>query len=587
MRVQLLTEPGRFSARVSALIVIFFLAMVLEAAAFGRRDVVVWTQHNNNARTGSNTREKVLSTQNVNAQQFGKLFSYPLDDESYSQPLYVPGLKMSADHQKHNVVFVATVNDTVYAWDADRLETNGGKPLWSRSLIPAGARPPNVLDLNKIGVCDGEYHDFAGNFGIVGTPVIDVHSKTIYVVARTVEANGGFAQRLHALDIASGEEKFHGPALITATYEGIAFNPQLQNQRAALALVKDVVYIAWASHCDFGGRNGLPDYHGWVMGYKATDLSQVSAWNDTAAKGGAEGGIWQAGQGITADRAGNLYITSGNGSWDGEKNFGSSIVKLSIHQQRVEVASFFTPWNYLQLNSEDLDVGAAGLLLIPGTKRILAASKQGFLYLMDANNLGGNRAAAPDAVIQEFQATFPIAKGGHIHGSPVYLKTASGEYVYVWGESDFLRVFEYRKANAALNATPVALSSMRAPQVQTGMPGGFLSVSSDGTSNGIIWALTPFACNANDHVQAGILYAFDASHFRGSGTTRMLAELWDSRQNAERDDVGYFAKFTYPTVVNGKVYVSSWGHVPEAGRHNCAGAEVPPHEGQLCVYGVR
>ena len=557
--------------------------------------ITVLTQHNDNSRTGANTHETSLAPSSVNRNYFGKLFSYKLDDQTYSQPLYVPNLIMSVDGQTHNVVLVTTVNNSVYAWDADRNTANGGLPLWVKNLTPSGARPPNVQDMDAIGACGGNYHDFAGNFGIVGTPVIDSANNAVFLVARTVE-KGAFVQRLHALDIRSGNEILGGPVVVGG---GAQFSPQLQNQRGALALVNGVVYIAWSSHCDNG------DYHGWVMGYSASNLTQLTAWNDSPS--GSQAGIWQGGQGATADAAGNLYFLTGNGSWDGTDNFGQSAIQLTTNSAgALRLGKYFTPWNYLQLNHGDTDLGSAGVVLIPGTSLLVGGGKQGMLYVMDSNVMGGVTQGSPDNVVQEFQATF-IQNGGstmHIHGGPVFFNGgSSAQYVYLWGENDHLRAYQYSNphnsfpasgsgpplAAPLFNSTAVAQSSMLVPQIGSGMPGGFLSTSSNGTAGGIVWALTPHACDANQHVEPGALFAFDATNFSGSGTPRTLTDLWDSTQNLSRDDVGYFAKFTYPTVAAGKVYVGSWGNVPAAIEGMCAESSqpaAPSNQGQLLVYGL-
>jgi hypothetical protein len=628
-------ETGRFLMRKRIPTLGLFLTLLLIAAPLPiSAQVVVWTQHNDNGRTGANTHETILKPSNVNRSKFGKLFSYTLDDQTYSQPLYVPNLTMSIDGLAHNVVFVTTVNNSVYAWDADSHTSNGGHSLWRTNLTPPGARPPNIQDMNALGACGGNYRDFAGNFGIVGTPVIDTGRNLIYLVARTVE-QGVFVQRLHALDLRSGNEPLPPPE-ISGTYQGTVFDSkgppfpvfgglpvtlpaatELQNQRAALALVNGVVYIAWSSHCDFG------DYHGWVMGYRASDLTQVTAWNDTPANdnGGNMGGIWQAGQGATADEQGNLYFLTGNGTWDGVDNLSESAIQLKTSSTgALRVGNFFTPCNYASLNSGDQDLGSAGAVLIPGTSLLVGGGKQGMLYVMDTNFMGGFTPTpgilgcifqdSPDNVVQEFQATF-FQNGGatrHIHGSPVFFNGGpSAQYLYVWGETDYLRAYKYsnplnaypagsrsntRPTAPLFDSTAVAHSFMTAPQIKTGMPGGFLSTSSNGKSDGIVWALTPHACDANSHVQPGALFAFDATNFSGSGSAdsaSLLVDLWDSTQDLSRDDVGYFAKYTYPTVANGRVYVAGWGRVPAANEDQCAQDSqpaAPANQGQLSVYGL-
>lgn len=562
----------------------------------GQSLVTVWTQHNNNARTGANLAEKFLTPQNVRSSTFGKLFAYELDDETYSQPLYIPSLKMETDRQQHNVVFITTVNNSVYAWDADTPAANGGRPLWCASLTPGGAcgrhpaptatiRPPQADDLGLLGACRGmntppiaNYHDFAGNMGTVGTPVIDVDHGALFVVARTIES-GEYIQRLYALDIHSGKN-LRNPVLIELN--GSTFSPLYNNQRAALALVHGVIYIGWSSHCDFG------PYHGWIFGYRASDLTQVASWSDTPSNG-AQGGIWQAGQGIAAESPSDgspphLYFLSGNGTSDGLQNLSESAINLATKNDGSirTIASFFTPQNAATLNYNDLDLGSSGLLILPGSSLLVGGGKQGMLYLMDPAKLGGYQMAT-DNVLQEFQATFPQhGCTGHIHGGPVYFSDGSHRYVYLWGENDHLRVFEFLSASGTVgphfNSSPVAQSKVKVPEEQCGMPGAFLSISANDKADAIVWALAPFGGDANQHVVTGMLYAFRASSF-AKGPAK-LDPLWTSRDKLARDDVGLYAKFTYPTIANGRVYVASWGPAP-------SGQTLPDvNRGSLLVYGL-
>ena len=588
------------------------VAFVGGLAAQAQPKVSVWTQHNSNSRTGGNPAETMLKPGNVNVRGFGKLFSYTLEDQTYSQPLYIPELTMEFDGKVHNVVFVTTVNNTVYAWDADS-DVNGGHPLWKRNLTPPPpARVPNAKDMSLLGACGGQYHDFAGNLGMVGTPVIDINLKTLYVVSHIINDQEKHVQRIHALDITSGKDKLEAreiKAKIKTKYADVEFNPVFNNQRPALALVGDVVYIGWSSYCDSG------DYHGWVMGYKASNLSQITAWSTTTT--GERGGFWQSGQGVMADDKGSLYLVTGNGTSNEEGNYSESVVKLSPNEQgALQVASFFTPNNWAFLNDKDLDFGSAGMIPIPGTTLMAGGGKEGMFYLIDASS------RLPQfKLLQEFQAVWPSpgTASMHIHGSPVYYEaksstrsasesdikseiksaTKSDKYIYLWGENDFLRVFQFLDTNGHphLKSTAAAVSTMRAPQVlaptlpgqipRGGMPGGFLAVSSNGNEDGIIWALAVYACNANQHVEPGILYAFDAADFLGQrDMTGELKELWNSKEYAARDDVGYFAKFTYPTIANGKVYAAGWGPVPSHERDKCAPEGVPSDRGQLNVYGL-
>ena len=622
----------------------------------------VWTQHNDNNRTGANTQETLLTPANVNQNHFGKLFTYNLDDESFTQPLYVPNVLMgppTALRTSHNVVYVATANNTVYAWDADSNVTNNGKPLWSKNLTPANSRPPNNADMSALGVCGGGYNDFSGNFGIVGTPVIDTATKTLFVVVRSVPAKlsqtafdaqlkagaipkSQFLQQLYALDITSGAIR-GGPVTISASANGVSFDPEAQNQRPALSLANGVVYITWASHCD------SLDYKGWVIGYNASTLAQVSAWCATCANGGSAGGIWQAGQAPVSDNVNgitHLYFTTGNGTWEANgsqypngvdsgnisvpdsqsgtvRDFGMSAVKLTVGSGGKGLTSggFFTPYDMNLLNSKDCDFGAAGTMMIPGTRLLLAGGKLGVMELLDTENMGGYIANPPvqvnSNVVEEFQSVFPYpgdptseancltVPTRHIHGTPVFFDGGANQYIYVWGENDFLRAYSFTNLPGSfqpggnpnvhqatpiggpIDSTAVASGSDRAPLIQNGMPGGFLSVSSNGKSNGIIWAAVPYVGNANQGVRPGILYAYDATKFTGSGATLAMTELWDSRQNPARDDLGYFAKFVCPTIANGKVYVPSFGAMQNPGLPGASLAvNGPAGQGQLVVYGL-
>lgn len=267
--------------------------------------VSVLTQHNNNTRSGFNDKEIKLTTVNVNQQQFGKLFSLSVDDQVYAQPLIVANLIISG--AKHNVVFIATVNNTVYAYDGDTSNL-----YWQKNYTAPGMRPPKNTDMT--GACGGNYKDFSGNMGIVGTPVINPVNHTMYFVARSTNGSN-YVQYLHAVNIINGSEMPGSPVKITATYNGngdgsinniITFDPQKQNQRQALTLVNGIVYVTFSSHCDWG------PYHGWVLGYNAGTLQQQIVYNNTPV--GYAGGIWESGMGMAVDNQGNLYCVVGNGT---------------------------------------------------------------------------------------------------------------------------------------------------------------------------------------------------------------------------------------------------------------------------------
>jgi hypothetical protein len=512
----------------------------------------VLTQHNDVGRTGANLSETVLTTANVNVNTFGRLYSRPVDDQIYAQPLYATNVSIGGG--THDVLYVATVNDTIYAFDAN--DATATMPYWSKSFInlAAGIRPVFHTD---VGQNCGTYNDFSGNIGIVSTPIIDRATNTIYLLARTVE-NGTFVQRLHALDLSTGAEKMGGPVVIAATAPGIgsgssggmvAFNPQTENQRSALAIVNGNVIISWASHCDTG------PYHGWVIAYNAANIQQ-QAWALNVTPNGSNGGIWQSGQGPTIDAAGNIYLTTGNGTVDGT-DYGEAILKISPSGQ---ILDYFIPSNYSHLNSVDADLGSAGPLLIPGTTRMVFGGKEGKFYVVDTGNLG--QLNATDQVVQEFQLT-PTADADHIHGSPVYYQDSTGkQWVYVWGMSDKLKQFQWDPVNGRfLSTTPTFTSTITGAAATPSQPGGMLSISANGQTagSGIVWTVSTLGPSANQAVQPGIFRAFDA--------TNVGTELWDSQLNAARDDFGNLAKFDYATIDNGRAYL-------------------PTFSNQLVVYGL-
>src|SRR5713226_7663452 len=516
---------------------VFMLLVNICASA----QVSVLTQHNNNQRTGANLNETTLNTSNVNGNQFGLLFKLAVDDQVWASPLYVAALSIGG--VTHNVVYVATANNSVFAFDADR----GGTALWSRNFNNGG-RPTDHTEVGTGGFCN-PYVDMVGHIGIVGTPVIDSSTNTMYFVARTVEG-GGTVQRLHAIDITTGNDR----AQVVIQANG--FDPVVHNQRPALTLSQGVVYIAWSSYCDFGG------YHGFVMGYDASTLQQVHVFNDTP--GGSQGGIWQAGQGASVDSNGDLYWETGNGSSNpNAAQFSESFIKLNP-SNGLSVQDWFMPSDFASLNNGDRDLGSSGPLLIPGTSRILGGGKDGIFFLLDTNNMG-HLVNNDTQIVQKFQATF-VHNGCatlHIHGSPVYWNSnSSGPLIYVWGENDFLREFQFN--GSTLNTSAIHTSTMTA--ATCGMPGCQLSVSANGgaTGSGVLWANCVLSGDANHATQPGIFRAFNADD--------VSQELWDSQQNAGRDSCNNYSKYSYPVIANGKVYLSSFG---TAARDS----------GQVCVYG--
>jgi hypothetical protein len=522
--------------------------------------VAVLTQHNDGSRSGMNLNETFLNVTNVNTNQFGLLFSRNVDDQIYAQPLVMTNVNILG-RGTHNIVIVATVNDSVYTFDADNAAV--ATPYWTTSFI----NPPNIVapantDMSAIGACGGAYQDFSGNIGIVGTPVIDPVAGTIYLVARTKENGTNFVQRLHALDVSSGAERPNSPVIITATYPGtgagsvggvITFDPIRQNQRPGLALVNGTIYISWSSHCDNG------PYHGWVMGYDQNTLQRVAVYNDTP--NGSDGGIWMSGQAPAFDASGNLYLVVGNGTVDtnGGPNRGESFLKLARSGTNLTVVSWFTPYDWQNLENGDLDLGCGGLLLIPGTTLAFSGGKEGIVYLVNRDNMGGltSSTTTNNNVVQSFPVTTD-----EVHGGAVWWDGPGISYGYLWPSSVYLQQYVFNRGSSQFTLPALAQSPTAAPN---GEPGGILALSANGTNagNAIIWAVHQVGGDANQQVLPGILHAYSAQNV---GT-----ELWNSEQLSSRDTVGKFAKFVPPTVANGKVYMATF-----ANRLNIYGLQPPP-----------
>lgn len=511
----------------------------------------VLSQHNDRFNSGRNLNEWQLNVNNVNAKQFGLLYTRPVDDQIYAQPLIVTNVNLPG-HGVHNVVYVCTVNNSIYAYDAEDPAVT--VPYWQTNVTGANAVPPSNSDMT--GACGGNYKDFSGHIGIVGTPAIDVDSGTMYFVARTKEAGTTFVQRLHALDITTGAERPNSPVVITGTYPGtgagssggvITFDPQRQNQRPGLRLANGRVYIGWASHCDWG------PYHGWLMACDATTLQKVATYMTTP--DGSNGGIWMSGAAPSVDEFGNLYLAVGNGTVGTSANRSDNINRgesfLKLDGANLSIQSWFTPFNWQILENGDIDLGSAGVLLIPGTNLALSGGKEGKLYLVNRDNMGGLSGSGADTnVIQSFQVT-GLTNPNDIHGAPIWWDGPDGSYAYVWGEYDYLRQFQFDWTAGKFILPNIAQSPTRAPN---GMPGGMLSVSANGTNagSGILWASHQFTGDANQQVRPGVLHAYNAQN--------VSVELWNSEQNSARDSVGNFAKFCPPTVANGKVYLATFSN---------------------------
>src|SRR3984957_18625364 len=507
--------------------------------------VSVTTHHNDNLRTGQNTQETILAPSNVNSTQFGKFFTVIVDGYVVAQPLYLPNIYIGGG--THNVLYVATAHDSVYAIDADN-----GTIYAHLSLIPAGGSTVNAST-------DLSCPDIGPEVGITGTPVIDSSSGTLYVIAKS-KVGGALVQYLHALDTATLSEKFSGPVNIQATVNGtasdgtgsvVSFSPAMHHQRSALLLENGHVIIAWASNCDNS------PWHGWVMSYNAATLKQEAVFNDSP--NGSAGGVWMSGGGIAADSSGNLFLPTGNGSWNGTTDYGDSILKLGPPSGGTfPVLDYFTPYDQAILDNNDVDVSSGGLVLLPnlpsGQQLLAQIGKSGTLFLLDRNNLGKycvNQVPActnsDPQIVQEIQN----ASSG-VWGSPAYW---NGN-LYSVGVNQQIRAFSFNaNGNGLISGAATSTSSNT-----FAFAGPTPSISANGTTDGILWALDggsfDSTCSAGMNCQ--ILYAYDA--------TNLATMLYNSGQAANNRDVpGGAVKFAVPVIANGKVYVGSQSSVSAYG----------------------
>jgi hypothetical protein len=521
--------------------------------------VAVVTNRYDNARTGSNTGETTLSVANVGGGKFGLLFSQPVDGHVYAQPLYLPGLSIGG--AKHNVVFVATEHDTVYAFDADA----AGAALWSVSFgTPMNATMSDAGWMKPLSPgTTVSCSDMFPKSGITSTPVIDPAAGRMYLTAKTFE-NGAYVHRLHALDVLSGMEVGGSPVVIQGSLPGtgvgadggtISFDPFHGLNRPGLLLMGGSVYIAFGSHCDD------PPFHGWVFSYRADTLAQTGIFNTTPH--GADGAIWQSGMGLAGDDQGNVFFVAGNGDFDTTNqglNLGQSVVRLQSSASGLTLGDWWTTPNAATLNSGDVDL-QTGPMLLPNPRILVAGGKDGNYYSFDPANLGKYAATGYANILQEFA----MGGGNHIH-YPIYWNGPSGPTIYNWSEYSGLRA--YRFNGMLLTTTPVSQYTGDSPT----HPGGILSLSSNGTTagTGIVWATFTSGkidpTNGGDawhNLVPGAFYAFDASN--------LTTPIWTSLANKARDDLGILAKHNAPVVANGKVYIGTNGK---------------PDGGKLQVYGL-
>ena len=476
--------------------------------------VDVLTHMNDNNRSGANTSETILTPANVNQSQFGKLWSYAVDGATYAEPLYVSGVNIGGG--THNVVYIVTMEDNVYAFDAD-----SNTQYWHVSFVGGNITPVPIADITG-----SSSLNIVGDVGIESTPYIDKVVGTIYLLARTKNTlNSTYTQTLLALYLGTAAEKLGGPVVISAS----GFNAEIQNQRMGLAEAGGNIIITWTSHED------MHAYHGFMMAYNANTLAQVAVFNDTPT--GTQGGIWQQGRAPAVDASGNVYVITGNGTWDGSRNYGESFLKLNSN---LSVLDWFTPDNYSSLNAADDDLGSGGAMLIPGTSLVIGGGKQATLFVLNTGNLGHEQSG--NGQVAQKIANFA---SGEIHGGTVYWNSAvNGQLIFDCGNGDHVKSFKFN--GSTIGTSPFQTSST----ASGGSPGGFLSLSANGSSSGIIWAAMGTADSDHGTVP-GICRAYNADSVNGT-------ELWDSNQNSSRDKVGTFVKDSNPLVANGRVYVGSY-----------------------------
>jgi chitobiase/beta-hexosaminidase-like protein len=525
-------EATNLSARATG-VVALTLILLCGRATFAQ--VNVTTSYYNNQRTGVNSQETILTPQNVNPNSFGKLFSQVVDGSVYAQPLYVANVVIP-NKGTHNVVYVATEHDTVYAFDADDNTGPNAQPLWRTSFLSSTISSVPSTNLGTT--------DIIPEIGITSTPVIDLSSNTIYVVAETLENGSNYVKRLHALDITTGAEKAGSPAAITASVAGtgqgskagmVSLNVQWQMNRAGLLLYNGVLYIGFGSHQDFD------IWHGWVLGYDASSLQQVFTFCDTP--NAYQAGIWMAGEGLPMDSGSNVFFSTGNGGFDASnsslEDYGDSIIRLDLSKGAM-VQDYFTPSNQSALDTSDMDLGSGGVLILPdqpgpNTHLLVQAGKKGTIYLIDRDNMGQFNSSSNN-IVQEL-----VSAVGSMYSTPVYF---NGK-VFFWGQSDVVKAFAL--TNGLLSTSPQDQGS-----TTLGFPGAHPVISANGSANAILWALESDNYSMSGPSGPAVLRAYDATNLSGG-------EIYNSNKNQASDNPGGAVKFAVPTVANGKVYVGAEG----------------------------
>jgi hypothetical protein len=480
-------------------------------------------------RTGRNMSESVLTWKNVNSTTFGKLFVIPTDGKVDAQPLYRSNVAIGS---LHNVLYVATEHDSVYAVDGDT-----GVNLWQVSMLEGSETPSDNRGCSQV----------TPEIGVTATPVIDPASGpngTIYVIAMSKDSSGNYYQRLHALDLTTGAEEFGGPVTINAKFPGtgdnssggyVVFDPAQYKERAGLLLLNHTIYTFWSSHCDFR------PYTGWIISYNESSLAQQSVLNVTP--NGNEGAMWSSGGGPAADSSGNIYLLNGNGTFDTTLNAagfpvngdcGNCFLKLSTVNHALKLADYFTMHNTVAESNADEDLGSGGAMLIPAIKDVsgvphylaVGAGKDQNIYLVDRNNMGKFNASS-DHIYQEIT--------GALNGGEFAMPAFFANNVYFGASGDVIRAFAF--ANAKLKSMPVSQTAHAFPY-----PGATPSISSNGGTNAILWVA--------ENTSPAVLHAYKA--------TNLSVELYNSNQaSSGRDHFGNGNKFITPTIASGKVYVGT------------------------------
>jgi len=522
-------NPAQKLFSLATFVLILFLGLAFASPLAAQQNVLTW--HNNNARTGEDLHETILKPSNVKPSTFGKLFVIHVDGKVDAQPLYFANVSIPGKG-RHNVLYVATEHDSIYAFDADN-----GHELWHVSMLKPGETTSGPRHCGQV----------TPEIGVTATPVIDPSvgpHGTIYVVAMSKNSADRYFQRLHALDLTTGKEEFGGPIDIHAKYPGtgdnskngmVIFDPKQYKERPGLLLVGHTIVTSWSSHCD------IRPYTGWVMDYNASTLKQTSVLD--LAPNGSEAAVWQSGAGPAADSSGNIYLLAGNGTFDTTLNrkgfpdkgdYGNAFLKLTIKHGKLKVADYFDMDNTIAESNRDEDLGSGGAMVLPPMKNAkgrvmhlaVGAGKDRNIYLVNCDHMGKFNPHRNNI----YQELVHALKGKEF-AAPAYF---DGK-LYYGAVNDSIRAFQF--SNAKLLPKPESITSN-----QFVYPGATPSISADGTRNAILWA--------TENGTTAVLYAYDANNLGHMLYNSNMAP------NA-RDHFGTGNKFITPTVANGKVYVGT------------------------------